>query len=973
MFCAYCGQKFTRKEHLERHIPTHTNVKPHRCTACGISFGRRDLLTRHYQAYHEARDPMEPIPGSAPPVAGRTPIACQNCANAKTGCDKRVPCSRCAEKNLDCAARYARRSSKAAVRAAQASAAFHNNQISNPTTTAMHHPQHPHHHNHVQVVNPAMMEIDPAIPKQESLVQTPEGVEPQALMETSRLHTSPQQKSPLTSHHQSPLEFPSPHPRPEGMEDFMHLSNDFSGTESHYNDLMIWPDYPLDLEMYPSQIPMARPDLTVQPFADLGSEISSTSEPMATSSSRGSTHTRGTSILSTAEFETSMKPTDLAVSNTPTGNSIAEFEVVIAAEAAWPLARCNPPIYSNTCPRTAIVHLECLEQKSKVEGTWSSLEKYMEQVDWDAADLSSVVPITSRTRDKMLAITQGFLHKALDIHRGGITGFSNQGHHRPGDFNFIVLPPTKILEYFLRSYIRTLSPYYSLSLGSCVDPNEMLRNNHASTLLVLLMIAQGAAAVPMAEARYLSTGLVETCRISLFDIIEKNVELSADPTALRCALLFTLLGAWSGDKWLMDISMGQRGMYMSMVKHAGMMDPQPPMIPVFTNSTSAELEWRAWCHRESQNRLVYNWVMMDQELSLFHDTSPLMSISDLLCPLPGPDELWRAPNSEVWLSSVQSLYGGNNVNVNPQLLSAPSPTPSLSDLFQSFLHDTLTPGKNSLSPQHLRLLLHPLQSLLCHLRQMLSCFPDVPSTRRTTSRTVTRASTLLRLEEVQALLQRWYELSMEFSKESPDCPITRCNMVLYHLISLNAVTNFPEVERLARREGFDGSYWELSMRHKMCIYQREEAVFHCGQVLRLVRSMPQDRRPVWWSAAVYRAVLILWADSMARLDPNMKREDTVGPSSTPAAATTPGPLVAVDQVTPENPAVIAYLWNREGVALLTRSDGRPVSLDNPAEVLAYGVKEIEDAVSIRFSDGIKRKLASLSQNWSVGSPLAGST
>lgn len=223
------------------------------------------------------------------------------------------------------------------------------------------------------------------------------------------------------------------------------------------------------------------------------------------------------------------------------------------------------------------------------------------------------------------------------------------------------------------------------------------------------------------------------------------------------------------------------------------------------------------------------------------------------------------------------------------------------------------------------------------------------------------------------MLQKWYELSMEFSKESPDCPITRCNMVLYHLISLNAVTNFPEVERLARREGFDGSYWELSMRHKMCIYQREEAVFHCGQVLRLVRSMPQDRRPVWWSAAVYRAVLILWADSMARLDPTLKREDTVGPSSTPAAAATPGPLVPVDQVTPENPAVIAYLWNREGVALLTRNDGRSVSLDNPAEVLAYGVKEIEEAVSIRFSDGIKRKLAALAQNWSVGSPLAGSS
>ncbi len=36
-------------------------------------------------------------------------IACIHCASAKTRCDKRVPCSRCAEKDLQCEARFARR------------------------------------------------------------------------------------------------------------------------------------------------------------------------------------------------------------------------------------------------------------------------------------------------------------------------------------------------------------------------------------------------------------------------------------------------------------------------------------------------------------------------------------------------------------------------------------------------------------------------------------------------------------------------------------------------------------------------------------------------------------------------------------------------------------------------------------------------------------------------------------------------
>jgi len=487
---------------------------------------------------------MEPLPGGVPTVAGRTPIACQNCANAKTGCDKRVPCSRCAEKNLPCAARFARRSPKAAVRAAQATAAYASQLV---VAQGGQPPQQP------QPV--AYMDVDPTLPNSMSPRNSISG-SPTAMMQDM-----PMKKNSPSHSHGSNEDFPSPHSRVEGLEDFMQLGNDFSAQDPSYQDLLVWPEYPLELDMYANPMPIARPEMPMPTFTDM-SDLSSGSEPMTASSSRGSIHTRGTSIMSTGEYDAgikSMEPPIGILGDT----MIPEFEVVIAAEAAWPLARCNPPIYSGTCPRTAIVHLECLEQKSKADGTWSPLEKYLEQVDWDASDLASVVPLTSRTRDKMLAIAQSFLHKALEIHRGGLINYPKPGYASPGDFNFIVLPPTKILEYFLRSYVRSLSYYFPLVVAGCVDPNEMLINNQASTLLVLLMIAQGAAAVPMAEARYLAAGLTETCRISLFDIIEKDVELSADPVALRCALLFTILGAWSGDKWQMDISMGQRGMYLS--------------------------------------------------------------------------------------------------------------------------------------------------------------------------------------------------------------------------------------------------------------------------------------------------------------------------------------------------------------------------------------------------------------------------
>ncbi|KAI1850588.1 hypothetical protein JX265_004298 [Neoarthrinium moseri] len=942
IYCTYCGRSFTRKEHLERHIPSHTNVKPHRCSACQLAFARRDLLQRHYSTYHEAH-PLEPPTGGIPTVAGKTPIACLNCAQAKTGCDKGVPCARCKDKGLPCAARYARRSSKAALRAAQAAQAAQCSAAlgsQEPITLAQ-------QGSPVATMNPVLMDIDASVARQGSPAKHSLSPEADLTIDLKMQHHDNSKKNSPVNSHLSPGGFASPHVQTDGLDDFMQLGSEFIAPEPNYQDMLVWSDYPLDLDVYSTTIPMARTDVPMPAFAELSDISSSNSEHM--SSSRGSIHTRSTSIMSSNDFDTSVKPLDTGVASSA---EIPEFEVVIAAEAAWPLARCNPSVYSGTCPRTAIVHLECLEQKSKHEGTWSALEKYLEQVDWDAADLASVVPMSSRTRDRMLAITQTFLHKALEIHRGGVNGFNKSTYNSPGMLTFLVLPPSKILEFFLRSYVRSLTFFYSLVSTGCVDPNEMLQNNQATTLLVLLMIAQGASAVPTAEARALSAGLIETCRISLFDIIEKDIEMSADPTALRSALLFTLLGAWSGDKWLMDIAMGQRGMYLSMLKHAGMLDSQPSMIPSLQASTSTELQWRAWLHRETQNRLVYNWVMVDQELSLFHDTAPMLSISELCAPLPGPELLWMSANAEQWLAAVQSIYGCTS-NVNPQLLTTPSITPSLCDLFQDFLHDNLSRRQGNLSPHQLRLLLHPLQSLLCHLRQMLSCFSDVLSTRRTTSRTVTKASTMLRLEEVQALLQKWYELSITYYKANPGCAVSKTNLVLYHLISLNAVTNFPEIERLARREDFDGSYWELSLRHKRCIYQREESIFHSGQVLRLVRSMPGDRRPTWWSTAIYRAILILWTDSISRLDPNFqKRDDSGGP-------------VAIDQVTPEDAAVIAYIWNGDGIPVLTPSESTTANLDQPAEVLRYAVKVIEDGVSCRLSDGIKRKLAALGSNWSV--------
>lgn len=501
----------------------------------------RDLLQRHYSTYHEVRDPANPLPSGALTAPGRTPIACQNCANAKTGCDKQVPCTRCQEKKLACEARFARRTSKAA-RAARL-----------PTL-----PQQP-----ADTITPALMDMR-NLHNQASPVTSSPGLDISGTIDP-RIHDALQHNK--SSSGLNADGFPSPSiDIPTPMDGLMQMNNEMVANDPAY----AWAEAglaPFDNLFFGTSFTFDHNDLSMPSLGSI-SDISTASEPMMASSSRGSIdRTNDTSMAASLNNDPGpYKMIDMSLI-VEAENSVAEFSAVIAAEAAWPMARCSQPMYSGRCPRTAIVHLEALESKLREEGTWTALQSYLDRaaLEGDSNVLPQVKPLSANSREQMLAITQSFLHKALEIHRGGFSMYAktNLMQHGPFPFNFIVLPPSNIVEYFLGSYVRSLTVYFSLVQCHIIDPNEMLYNTQASTLLVLLMIAQGAAAVPMAEARFLSGGLIETCRISLFDIIERDVELSADPIVLRCALLFTLLGAWSGDAWLMNIAMGQRGMYLS--------------------------------------------------------------------------------------------------------------------------------------------------------------------------------------------------------------------------------------------------------------------------------------------------------------------------------------------------------------------------------------------------------------------------
>jgi hypothetical protein len=345
--------------------------------------------------------------------------------------------------------------------------------------------------------------------------------------------------------------------------------------------------------------------------------------------------------------------------------------------------------------------------------------------------------------------------------------------------------------------------------------------------------------------------------------------------------------------------------------------------------------------------------MVDQDLSLFHDTVPLFSVPEFGSPMPDSEGLWHASTASEWSDKFNQVHAFSNGYSSVGSGIRPL---SLKELFRRFLDDEIISQEFQeirLTPMHLRLLLHPLQTLVCQYSQLLSCFSDNIASSRSRNRALTAASTRVRLEEVQALLGRWFDLAKRYMVPHPVCPMMAANLVMFHLISMNAVTNFPEIERLARRESTDGSYQQLMWVHKKCLSDVQEAIMHAGQILRHVRDMPPGIRPPWWPGAVYRAALVMWTDSLMQ-------NESISPHQQ-GQFQAQNATFAVDQLPPDDYKVLRYMSRKEGIPIMTKRDGAPVSLRSGFAVLSHCIGIIDEGIATRFSDGIRSKIEKLAR------------
>lgn len=564
-----------------------------------------------------------------PKSAGRTPIACSNCAKTKTKCDKKFPCSRCAGRNLRCTLRPTRRSSKNANRVGLITAETIANGVANggvvPPEQTVAAEKAPDSCENSPPQQPAY--IKPASPKGTNVPATIQEEKHQPPVDgppTSYFDQPTSGPSPNGQHGLSPLATPANgfvHNTPlSGYTEFAQMNREPSDDGSSPRFMLDW----AQMQMPMGFDPMARPDMMLSPefgFDPNGMPLCGPNDPMLTIMPDLANGVAPLiTPIETPKVERAFSDLEISssaamyhqqrrhMSTASIGtNGASDLGAIIAAQDGWNVFRCTPTIPSSSCPTTAKLNLERLEHTLRNHEGWSSWAPTWEEADFAGAEPLTVMQLHESTRDKLLAITQTFLHKALEIHREGTShtpphGGSPLSH---GGSNFVLLPPARVLEYFLRSYANSFERYYSLTSRGILDANELMHcyNEKASSLLILMMIAQGAMNIPSVEARWLTGGLTEACRISLFDLVERNIIMSGDPIVLHAALLFTVQAAWSGDKWQMDIAMGQRGMYSYMLRHSGVLDNRSAMQhPMEHQRPNADQLWTDWIQHESRSR-----------------------------------------------------------------------------------------------------------------------------------------------------------------------------------------------------------------------------------------------------------------------------------------------------------------------------------------------------------------------------------
>ncbi|KAG9547919.1 hypothetical protein KCU97_g20572, partial [Aureobasidium melanogenum] len=263
-------------------------------------------------------------------------------------------------------------------------------------------------------------------------------------------------------------------------------------------------------------------------------------------------------------------------------------------------------------------------------------------------------------------------------------------------------------------------------------------------------MAADAMTPAASDNHQIAQGLLEISRVFLNHILEEDVRLVWNPDLLQCALGFNIVAAWSGDKW--QIGLYQKAMYIEMIHLTKI--------------------WQAWQEQESHNRTAYTWIILDQEMCLFQDSTSTLftSVTNFDISVPSSDQLWHATSAEQWAHDIG--YHEDGIVAFP---------PSL-DEHVGVLHGEKTAiDPSKLTSTTLRLLLCHLQKVVSRVRTLIADMTGNGCATRASHHQTTMVLIPVHMDEARDMLRKWHDLASSGHTDA-DAPAMGANTILYHLI-----------------------------------------------------------------------------------------------------------------------------------------------------------------------------------------------
>ena len=354
------------------------------------------------------------------------------------------------------------------------------------------------------------------------------------------------------------------------------------------------------------------------------------------------------------------------------------------------------------------------------------------------------------------------------------------------------------------------------------------------------------------------------------------------------------VGFWSAISAKIEAAESRSMLGATMLRRGKMFQAgnyQPAEAFLGFHGLSLQQKWAKWVDQESRIRLVYFAMLLDAGVSLARNINPLFAYSEVATPLPAACRLWEAATAETW---HEVLVHDNQLRLSlAHPLKALLREPHLIRVEQNIL-DINAAGAAALAGYWL---------LVYEYRQM----------ENTNSGVQDRNNFVLhsRHAELASLLE---QLRMELA----DLESLRPEVLLWQelvLLHLNAA--YYEVSAYSGRGTMEDAqaakpyvqWWNES-------HQARHAIFHAGQIFRLVKDIKPATLTDMSVIALYHATETLWVWGLMQRSQQAKADAS---SSVP---------VVLDE--DESPGVARFLRTSRGQPGLNNSPTGFVPLVEPA-------------------------------------------